>query len=55
MRRSRWIPFGDSPNSTVRYMTELEQQKALADAGFHDVMVNLSLKGLVVYAAHRAT
>ena len=47
------IPFDDSQNSIALYMTEQEQQEALAKAGFANVGVELSTNGLVVYAGER--
>jgi hypothetical protein len=43
-------PFDDSPTSTSLYMTEQEQQHALAEARFANVHVELSMDGLVLYA-----
>ena len=36
-----------------RYMTEQEQQQALADAGFANVHVELAMNGLILYAGER--
>ena len=47
-------PFDDSPNTMALYMTEQEQQQALAHAGFININVELSLSGLVLYAGERA-
>ena len=44
-------PFDDSLKSATLYMTEDEQLRALADAGFSNVQVSLSLNGLVLYQA----
>jgi cyclopropane fatty-acyl-phospholipid synthase-like methyltransferase len=46
-------PFDDSPKSVALYMTEWEQQLALADAGFSNVHVELAMNGLVVYAGEK--
>jgi hypothetical protein len=35
-------------------MTEQEQQRALADAGFARVQVELGMNGLLVYASEKA-
>ena len=43
-------PFDDSPKSIALYMTEQEQQHALAEAGFANVHIELSMNGLVLYA-----
>src|SRR5438093_8797727 len=40
-------PFDDSPKSIALYMTEKEQQQALADAGFAGVHVELAMNGLM--------
>ena len=47
-------PFDDSAASTALYMTEQEQRKALAEARFANVRVELSTNGLVLYAGERA-
>lgn len=47
-------PFDDSSKSTALYMTEEEQRKTLAAAGFANVCVELSIDSLVVYAGERA-
>lgn len=47
-------PFDDSPKSIALYMTEQEQQQALAEAGFANVQIGLSMNGLVLYAGERA-
>ena len=44
-------PFDDSPKSRALYMTEVEQLRVLADAGFSNVRIALSLNGLVLYQA----
>jgi SAM-dependent methyltransferase len=46
-------PFDDSAASTALYMTEQEQQEALAEAGFANVRSELSMNGLVLYAGER--
>jgi len=46
-------PFDDSPKSIALYMTEQEQQDALAKAGFASVHIELSLNGLVLYAGEK--
>jgi SAM-dependent methyltransferase len=46
-------PFDDSSTSTALYMTEAEQQQALAAAGSANVHVELSIDSLVVYAGDR--
>ena len=46
-------PFDDSSNSTALYMTELEQQEALAGARFANVRIELRMDSLVVYAGER--
>ena len=43
-------PFDNSAASTTLYMTEQEQQEALAQAGFANVRIELSMNGLVLYA-----
>jgi SAM-dependent methyltransferase len=48
-------PLDDSPKSTALYMTEQEQQHALADNGFANVHVELAVNGLVLYAGERVT
>ena len=47
-------PFDDSPRSAALYMTEQEQQHALADAGFVNVHVELAINGLTLYAGEKA-
>ena len=47
-------PFDDSPRSIALYMTEQEQQQALADARFSNVHVELAVNGLTLYAGERA-
>jgi ubiquinone/menaquinone biosynthesis C-methylase UbiE len=47
-------PFDDSPTSKALYMTEHEQQQALAAARFINVGIELSINGLVLYAAETA-
>ena len=47
-------PLDDSPKSIALYMTEKEQQQALADAGFAGVHVELAMNGLMLYAGERA-
>lgn len=47
-------PFDDSPRSTALYMTEQEQHRALTDARFANVRVDLARNGLVLYAAEKA-
>ena len=47
-------PFDDSPKSIALYMTEKEQQQALADAGFAGVHVELAMNDLMLYAGERA-
>jgi hypothetical protein len=47
-------PFDDSSASTALYMTEREQQEALASAGFTSVRVELRMDSLVLYAGERA-
>ena len=47
-------PFDESPKSATLYMTEDEQLGALADAGFSDVRIAVSLNGLVLYQADEA-
>jgi len=46
-------PFDDSPRSIALYMTEQEQQRALAAAGFANVHVELTINGLMLYAGER--
>jgi predicted methyltransferase len=46
-------PFDDSPKSRALYMTEQEQQHALANAGFANVHVSFAMNGLVLYAGER--
>ena len=47
-------PFDDSPRSIALYMTEDEQRRALREAGFVNVHVELEMNGLVLYAGERA-
>jgi hypothetical protein len=47
-------PFDDSPRSVALYMTEQEQQQALANARFANVHVELAMNGLVLYAGERS-
>ena len=47
-------PFDDSLRSIALYMTEQEQQRALADAGFARVQVELGMNGLMLYASEKA-
>jgi ubiquinone/menaquinone biosynthesis C-methylase UbiE len=47
-------PFDDSSASTSLYMTEDEQQKALAKARFVNLRVELRVDSLVLYAGERA-
>ncbi len=47
-------PFDDSEKSIALYMTELEQQQALAAARFASVHVELAMNGLMLYAGERA-
>jgi cyclopropane fatty-acyl-phospholipid synthase-like methyltransferase len=46
-------PFDDSPKSIALYMTEQEQQHALANAGFANVHVELAVNGLMLYAGEK--
>jgi cyclopropane fatty-acyl-phospholipid synthase-like methyltransferase len=46
-------PFDDSPKSIALYMTEQEQQQALAHARLDSINVELSMNGLVLYAGER--
>ena len=46
-------PFDDSPKSVALYMTEQEQQQALADAGFTNIRIEHSINSLVLYGAER--
>lgn len=46
-------PFDDSPTSTALYTTEQEQRKALTEAGFTGVRVELRIDSLVLYAGDR--
>ena len=48
-------PFDDSPKSIALYMTEQEQQQALAGTGFTNVRVELAEQGLVLYAGEKVT
>ena len=47
-------PFDDSSASTALYMTEREQQEALAEAGFTNVHIELTMDSLALYAGERA-
>ena len=47
-------PFDDSPRSIALYMTEQEQQQALADARFANVHVELAMNGLMLYAGEKS-
>jgi ubiquinone/menaquinone biosynthesis C-methylase UbiE len=47
-------PFDDSSASTALYMTEREQQEALAEAGFTNVHIELTMGSLALYAGERA-
>jgi SAM-dependent methyltransferase len=47
-------PFDDSPSNAALYMTEGEQQHALAAARFANVRVDLARNGLVLYAGEKA-
>jgi len=47
-------PFDDSPRSIALYMTEQEQQQALADARFANVHVELAMNNLMLYAGEKA-
>ena len=47
-------PLDDSPRNVALYMTEQEQQHALADARFANVHVDLARNGLVLYTAEKA-
>ena len=47
-------PFDDSAESPALYMTEQEQQEALAEARFANVHIELSIDSLVLYAGERA-
>ena len=47
-------PFDDSRKSMALYMTEQEQQRALVDARFSSVNVELSMNGLMLYLGERA-
>ena len=46
-------PFDDSSRSTALYMTEHEQQEALAAARFANVRIELRMDSLVLYAGER--
>ena len=46
-------PFDDSPKGLALYMTEQEQQHALANARFGNVHVELAAHGLLLYAGER--
>jgi hypothetical protein len=47
-------PFDDSSASTALYMTEREQQEALAEAGFTNLRIEPTMDSLVLYAGERA-
>ena len=47
-------PFDDSSASTALYMTEREQQEALAEAGFTNLHIELTMDSLALYAGERA-
>jgi ubiquinone/menaquinone biosynthesis C-methylase UbiE len=47
-------PFDDSPMSTALYMTEHEQQEALAEAGFTNLRIDLRIDSLVLYVGERS-
>jgi ubiquinone/menaquinone biosynthesis C-methylase UbiE len=47
-------PFDDSSASTALYMTEHEQQEALAAVGFTSVRIEFRMDSLVLYAGERA-
>jgi SAM-dependent methyltransferase len=47
-------PFDDSPKSIALYLTEQEQQQALADARFTNIRVELARNGLMLYAGEKA-
>jgi cyclopropane fatty-acyl-phospholipid synthase-like methyltransferase len=47
-------PFDDTSASTTLYMTEREQQKALAEARFTNVQIELTMDSLVLYGGERA-
>ena len=47
-------PFDDSSASTALYMTENEQQDALAQARFTNVRIEFRIDSLVLYAGERA-
>jgi len=46
-------PFDDSSASTALYMTEREQQEALAEAGFTNVHIEITMDSLALYAGER--
>ncbi len=48
-------PFDDASTSTALYMTEPEQQEALAQARFTNVQIELKIDSLVLYLGERAT
>ncbi len=48
------VPEDDSPRSAALFMTEREQTRALADAGFHDVRVVMSGDALVLCQCRKA-
>ena len=41
--------------ATALYMTEQQQQEALVGARFANVLIELSMNGLVLYSGERAT
>jgi hypothetical protein len=47
-------PFDDSSTSTALYMTEHEQQEALAEAGFSNLRIELTIDSLVLCTGERA-
>jgi hypothetical protein len=47
-------PFDDSSASAALYMTPQEQQEALVEARFTDVLIELTMASLVLYAGERA-
>ena len=46
-------PLDNSPRSVALYMTETEQQQALADARFVNTRVELATKRLILYAGEK--
>jgi hypothetical protein len=48
------VPEDDLPRSTALFMTEQEQTRALAGAGFHDVRVVMSGDALVLCQCRKA-